>query len=57
MSTMGIAMVGSNLPALVTARIAGRFAFDVIDQIPDIKADETGTKVVKKDDIKGKIEF
>jgi hypothetical protein len=31
MSTMGIAMVGSNLPALVTARIAGRFAFDVID--------------------------
>ena len=54
---MGIAMVGSNLPALVTARIAGRFAFDVIDHIPDVKADEKGTKVITKNEIKGKIEF
>lgn len=57
MSTMGIAMVGTGMPALVTARIAGRFAFNVIDHVPDIKANEKDTKIVTKDDIKGKIEF
>jgi ABC-type multidrug transport system fused ATPase/permease subunit len=45
------------MPALVTAKIAGRFAFNVIDKDFGILANEKGTKVVTKDDIKGKIEF
>lgn len=54
---MGIGIVGTQLPALVTARIAGRFAFNVIDHVPGIKANEKGTKIVTKNDVKGKIEF
>jgi hypothetical protein len=54
---MGIGIVASQIPALVTSRIAGRFAFNVIEHNPDIKANEKGTIEVTKDDIKGKIEF
>ena len=54
---MSIGIIGQQVPALATARIAGRFAFNVIEQVPDIKANEEGTKIITKDDIKGKIEF
>lgn len=56
-STMNLSMVGSSMPSLITARIAGRFAFNIIEHVPDIKANEEGTKIVTKVDIKGKIEF
>jgi ATP-binding cassette, subfamily B (MDR/TAP), member 1 len=32
-------------------------AYDTIDHVPKIKSEETGTKILKREEIKGKYEF
>jgi ABC-type multidrug transport system fused ATPase/permease subunit len=55
--TIMFGSIGANMPGVAKAKIAGRFAFKVIDHIPEIKCNEKGTKVVNADEIKGKFEF
>lgn len=54
---MSMATVGSNMPALGGARVAGKMAFDIIDHVPGVQANEKGAMVINRDEIKGKIEF
>ena len=52
-STLSLGTVGTILPSIGKARIAGKFAFEVIDHVPSIQINEAGKKKVIKDDIKG----
>ena len=45
------------MPAINGAKIAGKFAFDIIDHVPGVQANEPKTKILKRGDIAGKIEF
>ena len=56
-ATIMFGSIGASMPAVAKAQIAGRFTFNVIEHIPEIKCNEEGSKVVKADEIKGKFEF
>ena len=56
-STTAVATAGTNLPAISGAKVAGKMAFEVIDQIPGVLADSKDAMVLKRDEFKGKIEF
>ena len=45
------------MPSIKGAKVAGKMAFDVIDHVPGIQANEKGTKILKREEMKGKIEF
>ena len=45
------------MASVTEAKIAGAFAFEVIDHESDIKPNEKGTKVLTHQDIKGEIRF
>ena len=42
---------------MVEAKIAGRMAVNVIDNVPSVQANEKGTSAVSHETIKGNIEF
>ena len=42
-----------HMKAISEGRVAGRIAFQTIDDIPDIKVNEAGSKPVKDGDITG----
>jgi len=56
-SVTSLAGAGNNMPAISGARVAGKFAFDVIDAVPSVQPNEPGSMVLKREDVKGKIEF
>lgn len=57
LSTISIAGAGANMPSISGAKVAGKMALDVIDHVPGILPNEIGAKVVKREEMKGKIEF
>jgi len=56
-STLSLGSVGTVLPSIGKARIAGKFAFDVIDHVPGVQINEPGKQKINRDEVKGKIEF
>ena len=56
-SVMALATAGQNLPSITAAKVAGQMAFDVIDHVPGVQANEPGSQVVTREGMKGKIEF
>lgn len=50
-STLSLGTVGTMLPSIGKAKIAGQFAFEVIDHIPSIQVDEPGKLKVKREEI------
>ena len=59
-TVFGAATLGTMAPhlkAITEARIAGKLAYDTIDNVPKIKASEPGTKVVTSKETAGKYEF
>lgn len=57
MSSFGIAGSAPHMAAIQEGKIAGAFAFEVIDHVPAIKPNEPGTTVLKHEDVKGEIKF
>jgi ATP-binding cassette subfamily B (MDR/TAP) protein 1 len=56
-TVMSLATAGQNIPAISGAKVAGKMAFDIIDHVPGVQSDEKGSMVVKREEMKGKIEF
>ena len=50
---MMLGSAGPHLKAIGEGRVAGRIAFETIDQVPGIKVSEPGTKVITSSDITG----
>ena len=56
-SITSLASAGSNMPAIEGAKIAGKSAFDIIDHVPGVQANQEDSMILKRNDVKGKIEF
>ena len=58
--SLGLTGAGPAMISISEGRVAGRFAFDVIDQKPSIKINDTENKslqVIQKDQLRGEIKF
>jgi ABC-type multidrug transport system fused ATPase/permease subunit len=55
--SFGLGGAGPHLKSVTEGRIAGKLAFDTIDHVPLVKADEADTIILKAGDIHGLIEF
>lgn len=56
-SSFGFAGSAPMLASVQEGKIAGAFAFEVIDHVSDILPDEEGTKVLKREDVQGELTF
>jgi ATP-binding cassette subfamily B (MDR/TAP) protein 1 len=56
-SAMTLGSMAPHLKAIAEAQIAGKLAYDTIDHVPKIKAQEQGTKVLKREEVRGRYEF
>ena len=57
LGTMGLSQAAPHIVALTEGKVAGTMAFSIIDHKSKIQPDEKGTKVLKVDEVKGKIEL
>jgi len=48
---------GPHIASIAEGRIAGKLAFSIIDKKPEVNSNESGKKVLRHEDIKGKIEL
>lgn len=59
-TVFGAATAGTMAPhmkAIAESQIAGKLAYDTIDNVPTIKSEEKGTTVLKRENVKGQYEF
>jgi len=56
-SSFSIGGVGPNMKLVKEAQIGGRLAMNVIESVPSVKQNEEGKKIVKREEISGRIEF
>lgn len=55
--SFGLGGAAPHLKSVAEGRIAGKLAFDTIDQVPLVKGDEENALKLKAGDIRGHIEF
>jgi ABC-type multidrug transport system fused ATPase/permease subunit len=56
-SCFRLGSIGDHMKAIIEGRVAAKMTWNVIDTVPSVQQNETGTQKVERGTLKGRIEF